>query len=115
LEFVEALNCSGKYFISDSVTWGAAIPSPQADVAFIASLMSLTSSVHAARSSFGIVIQALGELLSADATRETLAAGFVCQESHRIMGSFHHITRVIEEHGPTGSEEGAVRTDIGII
>ncbi len=49
---------------------------------------------------FGIVIQALGELLSADATRETLAAGFVCQESHRIMGSFHHITRVIEDTVP---------------
>ena len=53
---------------------------------------------------FGIVIQALGESLSADATGETLSAGFVCEESHRIVGSFHHITRVIEDHDPTGSD-----------
>ncbi len=63
----------------------------------------------------GVSIEPLGEALGADAAGEAFSAGLVGEEGHGIVGGFHHIATVVEDHDAAGSEEGAVGADAGII
>ena len=63
----------------------------------------------------GFAVESFGEALGADAAGEALAAAFVGEEGHGVVGGFDHVAGVVEDHDASGAEERAVGTDAGII
>ena len=63
----------------------------------------------------GFAVESFGEALGADAAGEALAAAFVGEEGHGVVGGFDHVAGVIEDHDAAGPEERSVRADAGIV